>query len=191
MILLNNSGINGGAIALIGTNLNIGSSSSIRFMNNSAKLRGGALFIEYPGTLINVINDDTMCFYKLLEFVGDESLYTVEFTGNTALRTGHHIYGASLRSPCIAAVHDSYKIPSYELVNRGVFKLNDPSYGSDLSAVSGNPSRLCICDNGQPMCTNASMINITGIELFPGEIFTISAILVGGDFGATPGTVKL
>ena len=101
------------------------------------------------------------------------------------------MYGASLRSPCTAAVNDSYKVLSYELVNQGVFKLNDPNYDSDLSsAVCGKPSRLCVCDNGQPMCTNVSMINIQGIEVYPGEIFSFPAILVGGDFGTTPGTVK-
>lgn len=191
VMFLNNCGINGGALALIGTNVNIGNSSSIHFTNNSAELSGGALFIDHPRISIDIINDGNLCFYKLLEFAGNKSLYSVEFTGNTAGRTGHHMYGASLRSPCTAAVNDSYKVLSYELVNQSVFKLNDPSYDSDLSsAVCGEPSRLCVCDNGQPMCTNASMINITGIEIYPGETFPLSAVLVGGDFGTTPGTVK-
>ena len=191
---LNNRGINGGALVLIGTNLNIGRHSSIHFTNNSAKLSGGALFIDYPGILIDIVNGDNKCFYKLLDFAGNESLldYSVIFTGNRAGRSGHHVYGASLRSPCTAAgsLYGSYRIPSYELVNRSVFEVNDPSYDSSLSAVSGNPSRLCVCDNGQPMCTNASMINITsGINVYPGETFTLSVVLVGGDFGTTPGTV--
>ena len=169
--------------------MNIGSNSSIQFKNNSAKLNGGAVFIDYPGILIDVINDDTMCFYKLLEFAGNESLYSVEFTGNMASQSGHHIYGASLMSPCIAAVYNSHKKPSYELVNRQVFKIDDPNYDSNLSTVCGEPSRMCICKNGLPKCTNTSMINVTGIELYPGETLTVSALSVGGDFGATPGTV--
>ena len=39
------------------------------------------------------------------------------------------------------------------------------------------------------MCANASMINITDISVYPGETFSLSAVLVGGDFGITPGTV--
>ena len=144
---VNNCGINGGALALIGTNLNIGRYSSIYFVNNSAKFNGGALFIDYPGILIDIISDDIICFYKLLEFAGNESFldYFVEFTGNRAGRAGHHVYGVSLRSPCTAAttlLTDScMKISSYELVNEGVFKVDDPSYGGNyLSVVSGKPS---------------------------------------------------
>ena len=54
---LNNCGTNGGALALIGTNLNIGNNSFIHFTN---KLSGGALFIDYSRILIDIINHDNV-----------------------------------------------------------------------------------------------------------------------------------
>ena len=65
----------------------------------------------------------------------------------------------------------------------------DYTISTSWSAVSGDPTRLCICDNnGLPQCANASMIYLE-INVYPGQPFNISAVLVGGDFGTTTGTV--
>ena len=61
---------------------------------------------------------------------------------------------------------------------------------SSLTEVSGDPSRVCICDDsGQPQCANISMIFLSGMTVYPGEPLTISAVVVGGDFGITTGNI--
>ena len=46
--------------------------------------------------------------------------------------------------------------------------------------------RVCLCDsNGWPQCANLSAIFVNGLRVYPGEAFTVSAIVVNLDFGTT------
>lgn len=97
---------------------------------------------------------------------------------------GDHIYGGILKSTCIST--DCYCKQSNATLNRFSF---EPSLNS-LSAISGNPTRVCACDsNGQPQCAKLEYIFQTGLEVYPGGKFNISVVIVGGDFGTTIGTV--
>ena len=113
----------------------------------------------------------------------------LHFVNNTATLGGDHIYGAVLKSDCVSSSychHESCR-HSYETIKEVFFF--DPDIGTTLSAVSGDPSRLCVCDvNGQPQCTNFSKIFYTEAKVCPGQPFVISVVLVGGDFGTTTGT---
>ena len=125
----------------------------------------------------------------------------ISFTGNYAQRgVGHHMYGASIRD-------DSCSAPFITLVNKqgkahcsipdkdsdGYIKLNifsfDPGLNEILSPVSSAPQRVCLCDsNGKPQCANISYI-FTNTSIYRGDTITLSACIVGYDFGTTVGTV--
>ena len=57
---------------------------------------------------------------------------------------------------------------------------------NDLSVVSLNPTRICVCVNSIPNCT-ITQYNITA---YPGETFLIPAVAVGQRFGTVPFTVQ-
>ena len=60
---------------------------------------------------------------------------------------------------------------------------------SSLSSISGDPSRVCKCDKyHKPRCHDSSYIYITQ-DIYPGDTFTIPVVVVGGDWGPSPGTV--
>ena len=59
-----------------------------------------------------------------------------------------------------------------------------------FSPVTSSVLRACICDeNGQPQCANESKIFAIGRAVYPGEIFSVSAVTVGAEFGTTVGEV--
>ena len=62
---------------------------------------------------------------------------------------------------------------------------------SSLSPVSSNPKRVCLCDlNGKPQCANISSMFVNWFRVYRGELFNISVVVVGYDFGVTVGTVN-
>ena len=57
------------------------------------------------------------------------------------------------------------------------------------SSVSSDPIYVCMCDNeGRPQCTNSSFTNMS-MSVYPSEKFTLSATIVGVDYGMTIGNV--
>ena len=62
--------------------------------------------------------------------------------------------------------------------------------GKSLSSVTSDPKRICLCDNlGIPQCAQKEYIYQNLSSYYPGEKFTISAVVVGNDFGTVPGIV--
>ena len=127
------------------------------------------------------------CFYQLIDY-DDKAIYSLQFVNNSARNGGDHIYGASLHSDCSVGYSETNdKIFSYKIFYR--FFNFDPGYESIFSAVSADASSACICDSttGQPQCEQR-MVNIPA---YPGGPFTISVVVVGGDYGATTGTIYM
>ena len=61
------------------------------------------------------------------------------------------------------------------------------SQQNGLSVISSEPSRVCLCHNGQPDClTVADPITHT---VYPGQTITLPAVVVGQDFGTVTGSV--
>jgi predicted outer membrane repeat protein len=192
MLFDNNLAIRGGAIALYYSTLNIAAGAVVTFNNNFAYDKGGAIYIE-PGIsplshynmLLRdlVVNEATKrsCFYQLLD-CSENSTYLLKFVNNSARYGGDDIYGTSIQlsgSICQTS----------QLNNECNLTINGSS--SDLSSVSSDPLRVCLCDDdqGKPMCNRTYEYNNINRNVYPGESFTISAVLVGGDFGTTTGMV--
>ena len=186
---ISNTGEKGGALSLITTMLNILPNTNVTFTGNNATSKGGAIFVDNPTDVFKVFPHND-CFYQLLEYDQDAT-YSLTFQNNSARNGGSHIFGAPLKGYCTAAKAKSVKIPSYEIVSLGsVFTFENPrlSNNSETSAITASPSRVCLCDdNGKPQCLDPGKIFVFNITHFPGELFSLSAVLVGADFGPTIG----
>ena len=186
---INNTGTNGGALALYSSTLNLYKNSSATFYNNSAQVVGGALYVD-SDYMFNPIKTPK-CFYQLVDY-NKNNTYSMTFVNNTAKRGGEHIYGAYIFSDCSVAYtldtdgEEKWPLGSYQVAN--IFNFY-PYINSSFSSCSSEPARVCLCGpNGQPNCTNISTI-FNEISVYPGETFNISAAIVGADFGTTDGTV--
>jgi predicted outer membrane repeat protein len=152
---INNSAANGGAIALLSSTLElVNGSSNLTFENNSAKETGGAIYVD-PDRFKFTSQIRYNNFYYLLETnclydTGTDTTSMEQhlyFINNLAGIAGDDIYGASL-----------------EWCNGSVVYIH-PKNNSNLSSISGNPLRVCRCDNQyKPLCRN---ISHTIIFLFP------------------------
>jgi predicted outer membrane repeat protein len=173
-----NSAANGGAMALLSSKIEvINGISNLIFEKNSAKEKGGAIYVDpdkfeyalqvqYDTEYNHLL--DTCLYYVTDPTSMEQHLY---FINNLAGIAGDDIYGASL-----------------EWCNGSVVHLH-PKNNSSLSSVSGNPLRVCRCDDQHtPLCHNISG-NHYSLSYYPGETTTVSVVVVGGDWGATHGMV--
>ena len=187
-----NSGERGGALGLTSSYLNISRDANVTFSKNHATGKGGAIFVNNPTEIYKVL-PHTKCFYKLLDY-DENSSYSLTFTGNLADKGGSHIFGSSLKGSCTAAMNESVPVPSYKVIlSEKVFHFKDPDLSDNPihSAIAAQPARICVCnENDMPQCVEEAKIFVSNITHLPGERFSLSVVLVGGDFGATIGIVQ-
>ena len=163
LVFHNNSAHRGGALYSITSGIvRVGSDSYIKFSNNFAENYGGAIY-----------TDDHKCLFVFHDYSSK-----VVFEENSANESvGMHIYGASVKACMNQFCYQD--IVSYM-----------PNITNNLSPVSSSPMRVCVCANGKPQCVKLSSIFFNLHKIYRGEIFNISAVLVGYDFGVTTGAVR-
>ena len=114
---INNTGLQGGAVALIGSSTMIVGPNRYKFISNKATFQGGALYV----LLIDKIDFSASrrCF---LQYMNDEDIVlssdwnsTITFVGNRAA-SGHAIYATSLY-PCQVIDNGTASRSDYTLVN--------------------------------------------------------------------------
>ena len=186
---LNNTGINGGAMALYSSTLNIASNTSVYFYNNTATETGGAIYVMNENMNLKFLFPKyTACFYQLLDYDESSSTwYDIRFHNNSAKNGGDHIYGESMHSDtCYAAVKGFDGIEPI-VIPTCCTQYAFTYFPESISPVSSDPTRVCLCNNnGQPQCASLS---VKSIKVHPGEKFTIHAVVVGADLGTTTGAV--
>ena len=178
----NNTGIRGAGMALYSCTLDLGPGANITFYNNSALEKGGAMYIEPSlSPFVFALHmryefAELGCFYRLFD-CGEGLNYNLHFMNNIALFGGDDIYGASFNvSSCKNPEETVY--PECKLTITGA--------SSNLSSISSDPTRVCICDNnGQPKCENTYV----ALQVSSGETFSINTVPVSENFGTTSGTV--
>ena len=187
LLFLNNSAFQGGALYIIPSSFSIklGRQSSIQFINNSVFDVGGAVYCEMQSA--------EPCIFLVTDYSAE-----MVFSGNYANDgIGHHMYGTSIRADkCdkdhIEQINKQGKPYCWHIYEKALGHLNisiHPGQNEILSPVSSPPRRVCLCDsNGKPQCANFSHI-FTHMHVYRGEPFTISACIVGYDFGTTIGVV--
>ena len=187
-----NSGERGGALGLTSSHLYISRNATVVFSHNRAEGRGGAIFVRNPTEIYKVLPYSD-CFYQLLDY-DEEASYNLTFIGNFASIGGSHIFGASMKSFCTAAINESAPVPSYKVILLGnIFHFEKPELSDNPihSAIAAPPGRICICDdNGFPRCLDETKIFMSTVPYLPGESFSLSVVLAGGDFGSTAGVVQ-
>ena len=192
-------------------------SGSVSFLNNSAH-QGGAVTLHEEGYLVIADNSRLLFEENHAEYVGgaihttgnDIENYlsigrrielcriafesgtntTVRFFNNTAQSGGSVMYGIALsRVMC----YNRY-IASQTLFEAGrlqeIFTIVD---SNEMSAVSSNPQRVCICpDQSTPDCLailpdqNIPHLHYT---VYHGQNFTVPVAAVGFNFALTSGSV--
>ena len=195
---IGNQGESGGAIALYDNSyILLHPSTNITFKSNSAKSYGGVIYVvteQKQHSKFSLVNIDPIvspfrdlqseCFYTLhtlenfheLQQQSDTKAQLI-FDNNTAGWAGTDIYGGSI---------DTCTLPTYWPAVFGIKTFKDDLFRLESNnTVTSDPTRVCICENMHPNCTNS----VLEIQHFPGQEFPISVAAVGQLQIATPGTV--
>ncbi len=189
-IFENNTGSTGGAIYLFESSLTFTENLNLLFLNNKAESTGGAIFVTEIGSptlgdeIVRITTDpNPKCFYQLATNINNNSSTpsSITFINNTAMVGGNNIYGAALKDNCTVTPNRLTK--NHEIQNT-LFNFQPISQ----SSVSSFPRRLCVCENGDPKCTDIDYIFINK-SVTPGEKIPIEVMLVGYDFGGTTGGI--
>ena len=170
----NNTGIDGGGLILYGSShLVLHKGSFLNFTNNSAKNRGGAIFVY---TQLG----RAPCFFQ---YHDNTSLQSVKITmsGNTAGLAGTALYGGNINN-CLL-FFTSLKHGS-EWFN----KTFNYSTQTGLSVISSEPTDVCFCNDNNTI--NCSRTRLT-MTVYPGEEINISVVTVGQLNGVAPGVLQI
>ena len=170
-----NKAYNGGALMLQNkAGIMLKSHSQITFIGNYAQQYGGALHIEEPAEqyILNRHLYRIICFFEL-----PHATPNLTFSNNTAGSAGGSLYGGWVNF-CTT----SRGIPGVYYFKE-IFHFQEAPL--ELSTVSSNPTRVCVCINEYPDC-NITQYNVTA---YPGETFQIPAVAVGQRYGTAPFTV--
>ena len=193
---IDNSATQGGAIVLLeNSQVVIMNNTEILFLNNYARDVGGVIFVlnTIPNDALNIMAYyvSRRCSVWFVSTRDDLSYYghllnvTLNFTNNTGWNGGDVIYGEDIG---ICAIHEmslSSIMVDYNDHFKGTHVYFNPDRNKSLSLLSSDPLRACICTSGRPECTNV-FVNLTK---YPGEPFSISAVVVGENFGTVTGSV--
>ena len=171
---------NGGALALYrrSTFQFVSHSATIKFIENRAGKRGGAIFVDDSGYIEN--NLPTVPLISCHR----QATPALYFINNTAKESGNEIFGGWIDWPFKMSDIISSLNQNIPLLcdTKSVFsRLND----SDLSTVSSNPVRVCMCSNSTPNCN----ITTYTTTLYPGQSLQLEAVAVGQRYGTLPSTV--
>ena len=170
----NNTATRGAAMALHDSWLYFEVGVIAIFTSNVANDKGGAIFTE-PNFQPYRFNHRYMfnyCFYSMVN-CSVASNYRIYFGNNSAVNGGNDIYGA----------------PPERFCNPPCSSFIERESNEEFSSLSSDPTRVCLCnERGVPQCLVEQYI-YTNWTLYPGETLSVSAVVVGGDFGPTIGTV--
>ena len=186
IIFSDNRALSGAALLFVSSSvLVISETSTVCFQNNHAVNYGGAIYIltdEYYSKTVffrdllspSIVTPRTRCF---LSVEGNRSQARFIFANNTAGKGGDVVYGG-----LVAMGYDGDWNCLLSFKN-----ISDMSQQNGLSVISSEPSRVCLCHDGQPDClTVADPITR---NIYPGQTITLPAVVVGQDFGTVTGSV--
>ena len=178
LTFLNNTGLNGGAIALYASFLLPKPHTRMYFYNNHAYITGGALYVrelEVPRGFFGA-----KCFLQPAIYNYSNTDIVAYFVNNAAGVAGDVLYGGYQRQ-CIVNVEYESKSSIFNYVNFNYMMQT----GSSI--IASDPIGVCICINGQLNCNKKLLVR----KVFPGDSFDISAAVVGEGNGIVPGVVRV
>ena len=198
-LLSNNSGRNGGGIAMYGSSfLFLYPISRILFHNNHASEFGGALYIDQTGVSV------TFCFYQMIlsftEYIQQSLISTGKvfvFSNNTAGVAGSVLFGGSIESclllpnsiisNVLTAIRNNQNLQKGG--TNGFFFFNavltEFENQTGLSVISSTPVQVCFCNGNVPNCS----ITQWNVTVFPGQSIQIPFVTLGQTEGTAPGVL--
>ena len=168
-----NKGSRGGALAMYEKSqmkFDSNAACAIDFIGNHASIVGGAIFVQdseyysYDGKYFEFYTANGCQLGQRVNF---------SFSSNTAVQAGSAMYGGRFNH----SEHDTVCVS---------FNFNIAEFKHDLSPVSSDPARICMCNNSEPDCSLTKMT----VEVIPGQMYEIEAVAVGQMFGVVPTVVR-
>ena len=147
---------------------------------NWVKHTGGGISVE-----MECLQSQPMCFFQLKEGLNYSEVYSihVSVSDNWAMFGGHNLFGGSVDS-CFLFKSPFYDLPANRSIDvyRKIFQISNITH----SSVTSPAQKVCLCENDLINCDiHSGVFN----KQYPGETFTIKAVLVGQLNGIVPGTV--
>ena len=149
--------------------------SVLNFTNNTAKQRGGAIFVDIQFAI-------GTCFYQYSDHTYPESVKAVTMTGNKADIAGTAIYGGDI-ADCFL-FFTKYYLSSSKIYNRTF----DYSAQTGPSVISSESTNICFCDDNNTINCSQTQLTMTA---YPGEEIYISVVTVGQLDGVSPGILQI
>ena len=191
---IRNSGYRGGALSLISSVISIQPNTTLIFENNEATDVGGAIFVDSNIPYDDATDPDTLvsCFYRFPMWNKDSENYSLTFSNNIAINGGNDIHGASLNCYCTVFT-DHGTNETVRSADPSVIKLFNVSKNDFQSSVSSTPHRVCLTNSDESIvsaCSNLTRIFNHDVSVYPGQEFSLEAVLVGYEFGLGTGTIN-
>ena len=169
----------GGAMLVRQSQIYMITPTQMNFSYNTASLYGGGIYVFVPDSFIF-----HQCFIQFSSEITVDD-FRMTFIYNIAGIAGSALYGEGFDT-CATTFPQSNETlyPGFPgIVIEKLFQFE--SNKSDLSVVSSEAGRVCICEDDQPHC----QIIDYNTTVYPGETFTLSLVGVGQMLGAVPVTV--
>jgi len=181
-----NSGTDGGGLVLCDRSyIYLKPYTNITLDSNRAWHSGGGIYADDE-----CLETFPLCFFQL----DKEIIYSfdllrtvhIKMINNTAVYAGSDLYGGSVDYCYVPGVGAKLLLkPTGPQIFKKIFEFHPNT--SDLSYISSNPSGICFCqpESVTPNC-NISSHNVT---VYPGEMFSLSVVVVGQRNGTVPGDI--
>ena len=211
LLFVENEGYDGGAMTLTGdSTLYLEANSSVVFASNHAFHYGGAIcYVDDYKEDFGPAAELSKCFYGIISteitfkippelkdifnYIKKKHI-SIQLHNNTAGFVGTAIYGGWVDlckfHTFVMKYQYSFLIRNHEpdiaqtSIFDSLFHFHQPT--QQLSLISSNPTRVCLCTNISIPDCNVTECTITA---YPGETLTIPAVAVGQRFGTVPSTV--
>ena len=168
-IFLNNSGVDGGGMALYGSYFVLSGPTLVNLTANSASHNGGGLYISQPFDPVV-----TTCLFQINDSVNVDA--RIVLFKNTAGVTGSALYGGNQLSNCLLFSNRFFNASSVLHV------IHDQDGPNDISS---DPDKVCLCNNGTVDCSNFTY----STSAVPGKQFSVSVSTVGNMNGSSEGII--
>ena len=176
----NNRVYRGAALIFIDkSSLTISDESTLVFKNNNAATTGGAIYVVSSNYNVRCEDGLQSCLHCFLKVEDKSKTARLIFKNNTASQGGDVLYGGSLGRAC---TYTNKRCNSCLQVFRNVSEISPKT----LSTITSDPSRACFCINGSLDCF---LLFHSSFTRYSGQKITISAFVVGQDFGTVAGLV--
>ena len=168
-----NTGIDGGGLAMYGNSyIVLHKNSLFDFTNNSAKQRGGAIFVDTQLLY-------APCFFQYSDNTLPESI-KVTITGSKANIAGTVLFGGDIDNCLLFRSNQTYGSESFD-------KTFNYSTQAGSSVISSEPTDVCFCDDNTINCSQTQLT----MTAYPGEEINISVVTVGQQNGVAPGILQI